>query len=74
MNPDALALRSDERRILDALVERIFPAGKRNAGATAIGVGLYIDHAPGWSLCRQSRRISGAAGRDSQLPRTIFPR
>lgn len=45
MTSVATALTPTERRTLDAVVERIFPASVRTAGAAAIGVGAYIDGA-----------------------------
>jgi gluconate 2-dehydrogenase alpha chain len=41
----ATALDRSERQILDALVERLFPAGERTPGAAAIGAADYIDQA-----------------------------
>jgi gluconate 2-dehydrogenase alpha chain len=38
-----MALDPHERRTLDALVERLFPANERTPGAAAIGVSAYID-------------------------------
>jgi gluconate 2-dehydrogenase alpha chain len=43
--PVVTALDGAERRTLDALVERFFPASGRTPGAAAIGVGDYIDRA-----------------------------
>jgi gluconate 2-dehydrogenase alpha chain len=45
--PRPTALKRHERRLLDALVDRIFPAGgaSETAGAVAIGAAAYIDGA-----------------------------
>jgi gluconate 2-dehydrogenase alpha chain len=48
----ATALDPGERRTLDALVDRIFPAGPRNLGGAAIGAGGYIDRALAGPYCR----------------------